>query len=77
MPLGGVNNVKDRLQPIVTHRLHLWGMFVGQQLSTITNHFFLFWGQQLSTITNNFFAPLVAIAAIVIANIVSNIIEDN
>ena len=46
---------------------------VSQQLSTII----IFLGQQLSTITNNFFAPVVAIAAVVIANIVSNVIEDN
>ena len=46
---------------------------VSQQLSTII----IFLGQQLSTITNNFFAPVVAIAAVVIANTVSNLIEDN
>ncbi len=60
-------------------------IFPGQQFflfgSTIINNYQQlqegFWGQPLSTITNNFFAPLVAIAAIVIANIVSNLIEDN
>ena len=46
--------------------------------------FFPFWGSTIylfrSTIINHyqqFVAPLVAIAAIVIANIVSNVIEDN
>ena len=34
-------------------------------------------GQQLSTIDNNFFAPVVAITAILNANTVSNLIEDN
>ena len=41
----------------------------------VNNYFFC--GQPLSTITNNFFAPIVAIAAVVIANTVSNRIEDN
>ena len=34
-------------------------------------------GQPLSTIINNFFAPLVAITMVVIANIVSNVIDGN